>query len=73
VEVGPLSIVGLAIAVVTGLVAPFTQWQAAPAAAGHTTKIGRAIIARFEFEAAAAIGAMPVTAWHLEYFMLLDT
>jgi hypothetical protein len=73
VEVGPLSIVRLAIAVVTGLEVPSTQWQAATAAAGHTTEIGRAIIAIFEFEAAAAIGAMPVSAWHLEYFMLLDT
>ena len=72
-EVGPLSIVRLAIAVVAGLEAPFTQWRAATTAAGHTTEIGRAIIARFEFEAAAAIGAMPVSAWHLEYFMLLDT
>ena len=61
-EFAPLSIVKLAIAVVGGLEEPVAPWQAATAAEGLTAEIGRAIIAMFEFEAAAGIAAMPVAA-----------
>jgi len=73
VEVVPLSVVKLAIAVVTWLEAPSIRWQAAATAAGFATEISRAIVAIFDFEAATAIGSMLAAAWHLEYFVLQDT